>query len=222
MTLSSHGIMMVSCIQISSHNLQNPYKLTRRATQITSNPYLCHNYKAEFLQTLIYMEERTKHIPAKLSPESTPEQQARGRPPVEGIGQWGPRSGRTWIKVTASKRRWSHLKCRSTEARTANWLVRAQATEDSCRGSKCPGPEETISESLYIQGEEGILEGEAFGVPGWLNWLSVRLLVLAQVVISGSSGAPYGDQAPHSAGSLLPLSICTPPPELCILSLSLK
>ena len=49
------------------------------------------------------------------------------------------------------------------------------------------------------------------GVPGWLSWLCIGLLISPQVMIPGSrDGAPRG--APHSACILLKiLSPCSPP-----------
>ena len=66
-----------------------------------------------------------------------------------------------------------------------------------------------------------------FGAPGWLSWISIRLLISAQVIISGSWDLALC-QAPHSARSLLDilslsLPLCLSPlPTLSLLSLSLN
>lgn len=105
-----------------------------------------------------------KHvIPAKLAPRPLQSSKPGDDCTADGIEQRGPGQGRTRVKVTASRRRGSRLKWRNTEDRSATWLVRAQATEESCRGQKCAGPEVRVWERLYFQGEEGNLEGEALG-----------------------------------------------------------
>ena len=60
------------------------------------------------------------------------------------------------------------------------------------------------------------------GAPRWLSLLSVRLLVSAQVMISGSwDQAPHPASAPCSVGSLLLSPSPSAPPSACTHSLSL-
>ena len=55
------------------------------------------------------------------------------------------------------------------------------------------------------------------GMPGWLSWSSIQLLVSAQVTISWNGAL---NQAPHSARSLVEsLSLC-PSPTQCAHALS--
>ena len=59
------------------------------------------------------------------------------------------------------------------------------------------------------------------GAPGWLSRLSVRLLILAQVTISGFMGLSPASSSALTTRSLLgSLSLSAPP--LLVLSLSLK
>ena len=73
---------------------------------------------------------------------------------------------------------------------------------------------------------EKSLEVPQLGAPGWLSWLSIQLLILAQVMTSGSRAQAL-HQALHSAKSLLEiLSLSLPLPLLlpcsCATSLSLS
>ena len=59
--------------------------------------------------------------------------------------------------------------------------------------------------------DEGRIEGRFFGAPGWLSWLGVQLLVLAQVMIS-----QFVSSSPASGSVLMAQSL------LGILSLPLS
>ena len=66
------------------------------------------------------------------------------------------------------------------------------------------------------------------GAPGWLSWLSVRLLISAQVMISRSVSSSPASDSVLTAQSLEPAldsvspSLSTPPPLALCLSLSLS
>ena len=62
------------------------------------------------------------------------------------------------------------------------------------------------------------------GAPGWLCWLSIRLLVSAQVVISSfmSSSPASGSDGVEPAWDSLSPSLSLPAPPLLALSVSLK
>ena len=60
-------------------------------------------------------------------------------------------------------------------------------------------------------------------VPGWLSWLSVQLLVLAQIMVLGLWDQALPCDAPAEDGGYLSFSLpSTLPPYLPTLSLSLK
>ena len=64
---------------------------------------------------------------------------------------------------------------------------------------------------------------KTFGVPGWLSWLSVQLLVLAQVVISWIVSSSLTSVSLLTAWSLLDiLSLPFSVPLSCSLSMSLS
>ena len=91
--------------------------------------------------------------------------------------------------------------------------IRLPAQRGACF-SLCPHP-------LMLRNKYNLKKKkETFGVPGWHSWLSVQLLVSAQVMVSGS-----GDQALHwalhSSWSLLKM-FSPPAPPVCAPTLSNK
>ena len=125
---------------------------------------------------------------------------------------YGFLDGKSWEKEKAES--WTLDSQRGfREQIGGGWRVKEMITT-SAKTSSC-----TIMES-----KEKSVKKEKLGAPGWLSWLSIRLFVLAQVIISlfmSSSPTLSSELTVWSRIGILSPSLYAPTP-LRALSLSLK